>query len=260
MNIDYDVLNAVLRGVISALGGGGGITCELIPATTNIVVKGYDDLLSQLIKLCRQLNLQSGDIVTITSSILSMAQGRIVPLGAVPKQAGLRGGVPDLMTDAELEELAAKIASEYEIYCQPRDILLSDTFYADNQTAILLAPEDPNRIAFEFSQLAYNETGCVIDTVIKDSDAGNRRGRLVIGTPTLIATPLGSTKGLSILEAMRIAAASEVLMGKKNLVPLVVSRPANAVVRNRLGMGEQRSTPFLDASREPIISDYNERL
>lgn len=260
MNIDYDVLNAVLRGVVSAVGGGGGITCQLFPVAGRIVVKSYDELLSQLIELCRPVGLQDGDIVTITSSILSQAQGRIVPLCAIPKQAGLRGGTPDLMTDAELEDLAAMIASEYGINCRARDVLLSDTFCDGDQTAILLAPEDPNLIAFEFSRMAYHEIGRVIDTVIKDSDAGDRRGRLVIGAPTLVATPLAATKGLSILEAMRVAAGSEVLMGKKNLVPIVVSRPANDVVRYRVGMGEQRGTPFLEVCREPIVSDYNERV
>ncbi len=259
MNVDYDVLNAVLRGVISAYGAGGGITGEVVPVRIDLQIISYEHLLTDVASAICNTGIESGDIVVLTSSVVALAQGRTVPLGTIPKNSGVRNEIPALMSRVKLEECARLISETHHLSCTVRDILLSDTITVNGRLVLLLGPEQPNDVAFDLASLLKESRNVNCDVVLKDSDAGGACGNIVVGHPTLVATPLGTTKGLSILEAMRVAAAGEALMGKKNGIPVVLCRPANAVVRNRLGIGERRVGAFLDATSEPILSSHDER-
>jgi F420-0:gamma-glutamyl ligase len=255
--VDYDVMNAVLRGIVSANGAGGGITGDVISVPVELPAASYEALLASVVHALRDA-VRDGDVVVLTSSVIALAQGRVVPFGAIPKNSGVRNAIPALMTMAALEDCAKRIADRYQLPCTVKDVLLSDSFVRDNETVLLLAPQRPNDVAFDLATEVRNELAVTCDVVIKDSDAG-LVGAVIIGHPTLVATPLGSTKGLSILESMRVTAAAEARMGKKNRIPIVVCRPANAVVRNRLGIGQRRADAFLDATGEPLLSSHNER-
>lgn len=257
VGVDYDVMNAVLRGIVSANGAGGGITGEVISVPVELAVTSYEALLRSAAHAVRE-TLQDGDVVVLTSSIVALAQGRVVPFGSIPKNSGMRNEIPALMTTAALEDCAKRIADRYRLPCTVKDVLLSDSFVRDGETVLLLAPERPNDVAFDVATEVRRDCAVTCDVVIKDSDAG-LVGAVIIGHPTLVATPLGSTKGLSILESMRVAAAAEARMGKRNRIPIVVCRPANAVVRDRLGIGQRRAAAFLDATSEPLLSSHDER-
>jgi F420-0:gamma-glutamyl ligase len=257
-NCDYDVMNAVLRGIVSANGGGGGITGLVISVPVELTFASYEALLANVVRALRDI-IQDGDIVVVTSSVIALAQGRIVPFDSIPKKTGVRNEIPALMTMAALEDCAKRITDRYQLPCTVKDVLLSDSFVRDGETVLLLAPQRPNDVAFDLATEVRKELAVACDVVIKDSDAGTLAGAIVIGQPTLVATPLGATKGLSIIESMRVAAAAEARMGKKNRIPIVVCRPANAVVRDRLGIGQRRADAFLDATREPLLSSHDER-
>lgn len=255
--VDYDVMNAVLRGIVSANGAGGGITGDVISVPVELPVASYEVLLATVAHALRE-TVRDGDVVVLTSSVIALAQGRVVPFGSIPKSSGVRNEIPALMTMAALADCAKQIADRYQLPCSVKDVLLSDSFVREDETVLLLAPQRPNDVAFDLATKLRKELAVACDVVIKDSDAG-LVGAVVIGHPTLVATPLGATKGLSILESMRVAAAAEARMGKKNRIPVVVCRPANAVVCNRRGIGERRADAFLDASSEPILSSQDER-
>lgn len=258
MDVDYDVLNAVLRGIVSARGAGGGITGTVIPVSVELVVTTYERLLEDVARCVVALGVESGDIIVLTSSVVALSQGRTVPIGEIPKRSGVRNEIPALMSESKLEECARRISETHHLACTARDVLLSDTFSRNGERALLLAPEQPNGAAFDLATLMRKGWDVTCDVVIKDSDAGSC-GTTVIGHPTIVATPLGATKGLSILDAMRVAAAGEALMGKQNRIPVVLCRPANAVVRDRLGIGQRRNGAFLDATMEPLLSSHDER-
>jgi F420-0:gamma-glutamyl ligase len=257
--MDYDVLNAVLRGIVSAHGAGGGITGSVIPIRFDLQITTYERLLADVVSCTGDVGVESGDIVVLTSSVVALAQGRTVPIGTIPKKNGVRNEIPALMSPSKLEEYAQLISESFHLLCTVKDILLSDTFVRNGEAILVLAPEQPNRVAFDLATLLKEERGVECDVVIKDSDAGDACGTLVVGHPTVVATPLGATKGVSILEAMRAAAAAEALMGKKNRIPVVLCRPANAVVRDRLGTGKCRTGAFLDATTESLLSSYEDR-
>jgi F420-0:gamma-glutamyl ligase len=259
VNVDYGVLNAVLRGIISAHGAGGGITGEVVPVRINLQITSYENLLADAARAICNTGIEDGDIVVLTSSVVALAQGRTVPFGTIPKNSSVRNEIPALMSFSKLEEYARLISETQHLSCTVRDILLSDTIAVDGQLVLLLGPEQPNDVAFDLATLLKENQNVNCDVVLKDSDAGGSCGNIVVGHPTLVATPLGATKGLSILEAMRVAAAGEALMGKKNGIPVVLCRPANAVVRDRHGMGERRTGAFLDATSEPLLSSHDER-
>jgi len=259
LNVDYDVLNAVLRGMLSANGAGGGITGEVLPIRMDLQITSYERLLVDVASSIGETGVESGDIIVLTSSVVALAQGRTVPFGTIPKRNGVRNEIPALMTIPKLEEYARIISDSYHLSCTIKDVLLSDTFSRNGEVGLLLSPEQPNGVAFDLASRLKEERNVNCDVVIKDSDAGGTCGTIVIGHPTIVATPLGATKGLSILEAMRVAAAAEALMGKRNRIPVVLCRPANAVVRDRVGIGERRTGPFLDATSEPFVSSHDER-
>jgi F420-0:gamma-glutamyl ligase len=257
--VDYDVLNAVLRGIVSAHGSGGGITGEVIPVRTHLHIVSYEQLVADVVKAVSHAGITDGDVLIITSSVIAHAQGRIVPAGAIPKETGCRDRTPHLMSDTKRQEYARSISVTEQLACSALDVLLSDTALLKGDERILLAPERPNDVAYDIASSLLRARSIRCDVVVKDSDAGTCGGA-IIGHSTLVATPLGATKGLSILDAMRVAAAAEVLMGKTNGIPLVLCRPANRVVRERRKCGERRMGSFLDASKEPLSSSHDERL
>lgn len=256
----YDLLNAVLRGIISAHGAGGGITGEVIPVQRELRVSSYTDLMRDVIQAVSDVGVTDGDIVVLTSSVVAMAQQRVVPIGTIPKDSGVRGKIPALMPISALEQCARQITDLYRLPCSTRDILLADTAQLGGEEVLLLGPERPNAVAFDLAARLLDARNIACDVVVKDSDAGGRSGTIVVGHPTLVATPLGATKGVSFVEAMRVAAAAEALMGKKNRIPIVLCRPANLVVRRRAGIGEERMTAYIDALQEPLCSSLDERV
>jgi hypothetical protein len=115
-------------------------------------------------------------------------------------------------------------------------------------------PKDPNFSAYKIAKSIRNKIGIEVDVVISDSDSGGRKGSILIGCPTIIATPIGATKGLRFFYCLRAAVAAEIVWNNVEDTPIVLLQPPeNYAVRLRKNIGKLRYRGFLDATKEEDI-------
>ena len=115
-------------------------------------------------------------------------------------------------------------------------------------------PKDPNFSCYMIAKNIREKLKVKVDVVISDSDSGGTKGIALIGCPTIIATPIGATKGLRLFYCMRVAVAAEATWNNIENTPiLLVQPPQNYAVRIRKNIGELRYRGFLNAKREKDV-------
>jgi F420-0:gamma-glutamyl ligase len=234
--------NAVVKGIMGALGESGQVTEAVHPVTVALAPEhGYDALLGQVADALAPPVLRDGDVVVVSEKVLAIAQGRTFPLEL------LYANDPKATDREGREELAAAVR-EHVPGVTPEDLLCADVLEREQRATAGVA--DPNAVAHELAQLLHERHGVRCDVVISDTDTGLDVAETLIGVPTLGATPLGATGGLVLYECMRVANAAEFVRGSHRGIPLVVCRPHARRLR-REGIGEPRGYPGrLDAARE----------
>lgn len=233
--------NAVVKGMFGAQGESGHICARTLPWELQV------DCTHGLNAVVRRLSatfaneLEDGDVVVIADKVVAACLDRIGPRRILTD--------PDPKTVGAIErvELAEFWAAELGIQIEPLHLLLADEYGTQEAT---VGTDDPNVRAGEIAACVRATTGRLVDVVISDTDTGIDVRAFLIGTLTLGATPLGSTNGLNLYEAMRCATAAEFVRGHKRGIPVVVCKPAERR-RDRVSVGVPRGYGgFLDAHKE----------
>lgn len=244
----YEMLNQALKGVLAGLGSGSGPTrkCEAIEVKNKINV-GDDIITEELLKACRRY--KSGSYLVIASKIVSISERRIVSIPKYP--------VPKRRTPREMRRILQESANEEIGLITIRDAIGADLIETTKDTFYFaLLPENPNRVAAEIAGRIRKETGKLIDVIITDTSSGWRKGIEIIGIPTLLATPIGSTRGCDIYYAQRLAAMAEVARNTGKITPYVLVEPPTIRSLTRPGCGEPREDGFLQADGSEIYLNW----
>lgn len=220
------------------------------------VVKAGDDLVKQIVDALRaaDMSLQDGDIVVIAQKIVSLSEGRTVPLNGVEVSRAAQELAARTDKDPRFVELILRESAEI-IRHKPGVIIArhrlgliganagidqSNIDHANGECALLL-PEDPDQSATTLREALMASTGRAVGVII--SDSMNRPWRL--GT---IGAAIGSA-GVVVLDDRRgesdlygrelkvtmtnrvdaIAAAAVLIMGETTeLTPVAIVRGLSA--------------------------------
>lgn len=224
-------------------------------------VQPGDDL-SELIAAA--VELQDGDVVVVTSKVVSKAEGRLVPAN------GDRAGVREAAVDAATRRVVARRGPTRIVETHDGFVLANAGVDTSNVATdvVALLPEDSDASAARLRAELAARLGVDVGVVVTDTFGRPWRQGLVdvaIGVSGLAALrslvgekdPYGNELGMTeVAEADELAAAAELVCGKLDGVPVAVirgyrglpddGRGARALVRPasedmfRLGTAEAR--------------------
>lgn len=235
-----DIVNYSLKGLIAALGKGVGITKSVRPISFYV---SEDNNLDDFVNAIISTNLlKEGDIIVIPSKVVAMLEKRFVYNLTIENYN-------KCVTDFHFAKKTLKMADKDPF--TKRDQIGLDKIDPARGLGVRY-PKDPNLSAYKIAEAIKNKIGIKIDVVISDSDSGGRKGIKLIGCPTIIATPIGATKGLRLFYCMRVAVAAEVTWNNVENLPVLLIQPYQAS-RLRKNVGEFRYKGFLNAQREEDI-------
>ena len=208
------------------------------------------------------LTLQSGDVLVIAQKIVSKAEGRLVALASVTPSARAQTLAAEVDKDPRLVELILQESTE--VVRHRKNVLVvahrngyvlanagidaSNVGEGDDDSHVLLLPEDCNRSCREIRRRLAERTGVEIAVVINDSlgrawrngTVGTALGAAgppalldLAGTPDLFGRKLRTTE---VGIADEIAAAASLLMGQAGEgTPVVLLRGLKLAGARRLG-------------------------
>lgn len=239
----YEMLNQSLKGIISGLGSGSGPTKNAIVVKLSKEIEPGEKLISKdLIEACSRC--QEGAYLIVASKVISISQRRII---VVPKYP-----LPNRHAPYEMLNLLKRYNRD-NMKITLRDAIGADLIFETNtELSFSLLPDNPNREAAEMAKRLYECTGKLIDVIISDTSSGWYKGKELIGIPTLLATPIGSTKGCDIYYAQRLSAMAEVLRNKEALAPFIIVEPPTIRSRSRSHCGEAREEGFLIGNDQEV--------
>ena len=194
--------------------------------------------------------LEDGDIVVVTQKVVSKAEGRTVDLATIEPSDFARQFAGETGRDPRLVELVLRESIGIVRMDQERGILITETrhgFVCANSgidssnvvgdEVVTLLPENPDRSARQLMKLLRRDTGLSELAVIITDTFGRawREGHVNFaigiagmdpfmdyrGQPDAQSKVMGVTR---IAIADEIAAASELVMGKVDQVPVAVAR------------------------------------
>ncbi len=227
--------NAMVKGLLGAMGLGGAINKKVIPIKRKIFAeRGYENLKVQIINALKKKKLVDGDIIVISEKIFAVSQNRLIPYSIIIKND------PKKMNSHEREKMARTLQSDYGFPITSVDLIMSDTYMAsDGVLKATLGVYNPNKIAYELAKLIKEKFNKNVDVIISDTDTGADVCQTLIGCISIGATPLGATKGLCIYQCMRATLSSEFIRGSDKGIPIVICRPTKRQTY-RENIGEYR--------------------
>ncbi|OQB05525.1 MAG: Coenzyme F420:L-glutamate ligase [bacterium ADurb.Bin212] len=235
-----EIYNYSCKGIIAGLGKGEGITKKIKLLSYKIDENSDYKGLAKFL-LASNL-LDDGDIIALPSKVISIIEKRFVNGVTVENYK-------KCITDLDYARKNLKVMNGGEI--SRRDQIGLDKINPEKKLGVIY-PKNPNLSAHQISKEFEKISGDKIDVVITDSDSGAIKGVDLIGCPTVINTPIASTKGLGLFYAMRIAVAAEISWNNLDYCPILLVKPYEAS-RIRESIGEIKYNGFLDANRE---NDY----
>lgn len=220
--------HASFRAIQALDSQGGQVAASSINVMRNINENsGIDSIVDSL----QGQMLEDGDIIVVADKAVAIAQGRVISKKILSELD------PKFQNKSEREKLAKNIYEYSGHTMTSRQTMLIDYL---NEEEISLGATNHNVLCKEISLLIYEKFGVKVDTVISDSDTGVDIGEPIIGIPTVGASPLGATAGLSFYETLRVTAVGELARGHNKGVPIVICKPS---FRNkfRSNIGEGRN-------------------
>lgn len=195
-------------------------------------------------------SLEHGDIVVVTQKIVSKAEGRTVELGTVEPSAFARQFARHTGRDPRLVELVLRESVEIVRKDPDRGILITETkhgFVCANSgidasnvvgdETVTLLPVDPDESARQLLEDLKRKTGLVKLAVIVTDTFGRawREGHVNFAIGVAGMDPFMDYRGQAdtqskvmavtrIAVADEVAAASELVMGKVDRVPVAIAR------------------------------------
>ena len=202
--------------------------------------------------------LESGDVVVVTQKVVSKAEGRTVDLGEVEPSGFARRFATNAGRDPRLVELVLQESVGIVRMDPERGILITETrhgFVCANSgidssnvvgdETVTLLPDDPDESARQLLRRLRRETGLAKLAVIVTDTFGRawREGHVNFaigvagmdpfmdyrGQPDAQSKPMAVTR---IAVADEVAAASELVMGKVDHVPVAIARGIRYVPGN----------------------------
>ena len=193
---------------------------------------------------------EQGDIVVVTQKVVSKAEGRMVDLATVEPSDFAREFAEGAGRDPRLVELVLRESVEVVREDRERGILITETrhgFVCANSgidssnvvgdETVTLLPEDPDGSARELLRRLRNETGIRELAVIITDTFGRawREGHVNFAIGVAGMDPFMDYRGqpdaqskvmavTRIAVADEVAAASELVMGKVDRVPVAIAR------------------------------------
>ena len=217
-----------------------GAPVTVLPVTGLPEITAGSDLAALIAGAAR--NLREGDIVVVTSKIVSKAEGRVV--AAAREQA----------IEAETVRVVARRGAT-TIAQTRHGLVLAAAGVDESNTArgtVVLLPEDPDESARRLRKALHHGTGLSLGVIVTDTMGRPwRAGQTdnAIGAAGVI--PVRDLRGAAdtfgnILEvtvaavADEIAAAADLVKGKTSHVPVAVVRGLAGLVTEQDGPGDER--------------------
>ncbi|HZD80288.1 MAG TPA: coenzyme F420-0:L-glutamate ligase [Actinomycetota bacterium] len=209
------------------------MSVEVLPVPGIPEVRPGDDLIVVLTPALRAVGLRDGDVIAVTQKIVSKAEGRVVP-----EEGGGRAAWVERETRrvvARREELVVA-ETRHGFVCANAGVDASNV----EPGLLTLLPEDPDRSARRLREGISAAFGAPVGVVITDTfGRAWRRGLLNVaigcaGLPALVDLRGRPDHTGRILEATvvaladEVAAASGLVMGKADRVPVAVVRGIHA--------------------------------
>lgn len=195
-------------------------------------------------------SLEHGDILVVTQKIVSKAEGRTVELGTVEPSAFAQQFALHTGRDPRLVELVLRESVEIVRKDPDRGILITETkhgFVCANSgidssnvvgdETVTLLPEDPDESARQLMENLKHKTGLAELAVIVTDTFGRawREGHVNFAIGVAGMDPFMDYRGQAdtqskvmavtkIAVADEVAAASELVMGKVDQVPVAIAR------------------------------------
>lgn len=244
-----DIINYSLKGLTGALGRGEGLTKFLRSISVHLEKNNkLNDLTNAIVSTKL---LKNGDVIVVPSKIVALLEKRFV-YGLTVENYN------KCITDFDFAQKNLKMADKSPF--TKKDQIGLDKIDPKKKLGIRY-PKDPNLSAYKIAKSIQNKSGVKADVVVSDSDSGGQKGLILIGCPTIIATPIGATEGLRFFYCMRAAVAAEITWNNVKDTPVVlIQPPENYAVRLRKDVGKLRYKGFLDASKEEdVISLLREK-
>jgi coenzyme F420-0:L-glutamate ligase/coenzyme F420-1:gamma-L-glutamate ligase len=222
---------------------------ELFAVHTGMIKTGHniaDTILQSLVK--EGLRIESGDIIAVTSKVISVSEGRIVELKKIsPSRRALslskKYNVMPELTELILREADRIIGGMDGVILTLKDNILLANAGIDRKNAgpdnAVLHPIDSSSAANSIREYVLEKTGRKVGVIVTDTRTQPLRIGTIgvaigvsgfepiideIGKPDLFSRPLRITKRAL---ADQLATAAEILMGETNeCVPAVLIRGA----------------------------------
>lgn len=192
-----------------------------------------DDLAGEIVK---HADLIDGDVLVVTSKVVSKVEGRLVAVGSTDPDE--RERVRQEAVTAETARTVAQRGTLRIVQTRHGLVMAAAGVDASNVPAdeIVLLPEDPDRSAADLRETIRERTGVVVGVIISDSLGRPWRDGItdmaigvaglsaVIdhrGTPDSHGSPLLVT---TVAVADEIAAAADLVKGKLTGVPVAIVR------------------------------------
>jgi hypothetical protein len=231
---DQEMLGQALKGMLAGFGAGNGISKLARPIEVPVIEEGQLLLSPELLAVCEESS--HGDVLVVASKVVALSERRILRFE----------GAPPSLSRANTDALR-RVLQEAGSAGDDRDLVMLDHIAGTTVWTVSLA--DPNRTAADLAEAVQFATGTWLDVVISDSGAGVVKGSMLIGCTTYVATPIGATAGLSLVQAQRCAAAAEVVRNAQERSPYVLIN-SDLDIRRRHDIGAFRYGGYLDATRE----------
>ncbi len=235
-----DIVNYSVKGITGALGKGEGLTKKMRPIFSYI--KDGSNINNLITILSSAKFLENGDIIVLPSKLIAVLEKRFV--------YGLT--IDNYNRCINNLKFAKKILKPSDNKpLTKKDIIGLDKINPEKGIGVRYS-NNPNQSAFKIADGIKKNTGLKIDVVITDSDSGGKKGIILINCPTIVATPIGATRGLGLFYCMRVATAAEMIRNNTKNIPAVVIEPYQAS-KLRKNIGEFRYSGFIDGRKEKDI-------
>jgi coenzyme F420-0:L-glutamate ligase / coenzyme F420-1:gamma-L-glutamate ligase len=253
------------------------VTLEILPVTGIAEVRPGDDLAALVTAAAPWL--RDGDVLVVTSKIVSKAEGRLVD---VPESGPEREAARDEVLAAETARPVARRGSTRIVQTHHGFVMASAGIDASNvdRTRLVLLPKDPDASARELRAAFRGRFGLDLAVIVSDTMGRPWRNGLTdvaLGSAGIDALldyrgtldPYGNSLHITQMAVVdELAGAAELVKGKSDQVPVAVVRGylstpgadgagAAALVRDAtqdlfsLGTAEARAQGLRDAALLP---------
>lgn len=237
-----EVTNYSLKGIIAAIGKGTGVTKTIEPIYFHV---DEHDSIKDFVKTLAATNLlENRDIIVIPSKVVSILEKRWVYGITIENYSRC-------INDFIFAKKTLRFPDRKPL--TEKDQVGLDKIDPKRKLGVRY-PADPNRSAYSIAKEIKRILNINIDVILSDSDSGSRKGLTLINCPTILATPIGATKGLRLFYCMRVAVAAEATRNNVKDNPVLLIKPYQAT-RLRAGIGQMRYPGFLNGDKEDEIQD-----